>query len=785
MELIVLLGVFQSSAQESPSGAAGSRPEPPTLEQALAAAEDVWGESSLRAPEGPGYDFFARLLPPLRYVNTDFRHYPIVLGKPDSPVKARFVSNGSGVNLLARTDTWWDAGRIPVAFSIRAGAAPAGGEAAAATAEEGYGADLDRLDGPRYAEGWLPIVELAYEAAGSEGATRAARITQEAFASVAPPFVPDDAVLFLRFRLDAAGAGKAAPPTLVARIGGDAPLAAHGSTIVAEGGRCVAWHDAAFRLDPSTRELAAPLEAGRAVHLALFTRGAPAAAPLEAPHLSAAAWEAERRRCADHWRGIVEGGARIVTGERRVDDAWRALVVGTLLLANGDVLNYSAGNMYEVTFEAECGDAARALMAFGVPRAGRFVPPLLARPLQTGIFLSDVSYKLQLLAWRHAFDGDAQRTLEQLPLVLPETEAALGWIEEATGLVPAQAYCGDISTPVHNLLANAAFWRGLRDLALVLRDLGGAEREAASARYEEAAARLRERVLAAVGRSERTDVSPPFVPIALFGAEQPYELLTQTKHGAYWNLIAPYVYDSGVFGPGSPRTAAMVDWAIRRGGLCMGMVRFDQHSGLFANEKGVDDLYTLRLIEELLKRDDADRAVVSFYGKLAQGMTRDTCIGGEGSSLVALDRHGRPMYLPPNGSANAFFLWTLRHLLVQDFDLDCDGRAETLRLLFATPRRWLADGARLEVKRAPTMFGELSLEARSDLARGRVHVEIELPPRATPSTLLRLRLPRGRIARANAGGAALPLWDRETLDLRGLRGRQSVVVEVEEEGGAR
>ena len=42
---------------------------------------------------------------------------------------------------------------------------------------EAYGADPDRLDGPRYAEGWLPIVKTAYKVGN-------ATVEQEAFAPV-------------------------------------------------------------------------------------------------------------------------------------------------------------------------------------------------------------------------------------------------------------------------------------------------------------------------------------------------------------------------------------------------------------------------------------------------------------------------------------------------------------------------------------------------------------------------------------------------------------------------
>ncbi|HTL30598.1 MAG TPA: hypothetical protein VL282_15310, partial [Tepidisphaeraceae bacterium] len=71
----------------------------PTVEEALNATRDVWGELAIRQPNGPSYAFFEQLLPPLRYVDCTFRYYPIALAAPRGMQKARFVSNGSGVNL--------------------------------------------------------------------------------------------------------------------------------------------------------------------------------------------------------------------------------------------------------------------------------------------------------------------------------------------------------------------------------------------------------------------------------------------------------------------------------------------------------------------------------------------------------------------------------------------------------------------------------------------------------------------------------------------------------------
>ena len=76
-------------------------------------------------------------------------------------------------------------------------------------------------------------------------------------------------------------------------------------------------------------------------------------------------------------------------------------------------------------------------------------------------------------------------------------------------------------------------------------------------------------------------------------------------------------------------------------------------------------------------------------------------------------------------------------VLVQDSDLDDDGgRPETLRLCFATPKRWLADDQSITVERAPTAFGEVSVKLTSHLAAGEILAEIALPARASPTRTL-------------------------------------------------
>jgi hypothetical protein len=122
----------------------------------------------------------------------------------------------------------------------------------------------------------------------------------------------------------------------------------------------------------------------------------------------------------------------------------------------------------------------------------------------------------------------------------------------------------------------------------------------------------------------------------------------------------------------------------------------------------------------------------------------------------------------------------LRNLLVQDWDLSDDGRPETLRLLFATPRRWLEEGKRINVERAPTAFGPVSVRVESHLNRGEILAEVALPEREVPArTLLRIRVPEGwRVRRADTEGRALAVDELGTVDLTGLAAKVRVRFEV-------
>jgi hypothetical protein len=329
--------------------------------------------------------------------------------------------------------------------------------------------------------------------------------------------------------------------------------------------------------------------------------------------------------------------------------------------------------------------------------------------------------------------------------------------------LPKDRCAGDIAENVYSLNSNANCWRGLRDVAAMLDEIGDTR---AARRLQKVAAAYREAIVDAVARSERLDAVPPFIPNALLADEPAHDPLTATRTGSYYDLMCPYIIGSEVFGQGSQREDWLIGYLQNHGGIAMGMPRVRPAQGQYAGHHGTNPLYGLRYQLALLRRDEREKAIVGFYGQLAQGMARGTFIGGEGNRWTHGDENGRSFYLPPNSTSNATWLITLRNLLVQDWDLNEDAKPETLRLLFAAPRRWLADGQQIRIAKAPTAFGPVSYEATSKLSDGYVEVRVTPPPRPPKKMLLRVPLPTGwNVQSVEIDGEGGELLDGDTVEL--------------------
>lgn len=740
-----------------------------TTQEAIESGVDLWGEAALKQPGGPTYAFFEKLLPPLRYVDADFHHYPIVLSAPAAMVKGRILSNGSQINALARQPNWVNETGIPIHIFV-------------GPRRRAFGADLARLTGPKLEQGWLPIVSFEYEEEGERYGLRA-------FAPVTDTLAASGAVL-VRLTFPAADRGK-----IELRIeSGPDLLDARGGLVRTSAGKVLLMYDQNWSFNKARSALISEEKHAASADIMVFTEPSGTADAhaqtrpsvltdepeavqrirvTTRPALDAAFFDREERLARDTWQQLLDRGMQVSVPEAIVNNACWALIVQQHEILRGEHMNYSASNQYARKYANESGDSIRSLLLWGHAEVARQALPPLFVYRRPRIELHDAGFKLEDLADYYFVTRDRKLIEEMRPLWQREIDLILSSLDKSTGLLPREKYCSDIETPIISLNNNANCWRGLRDMSLVLGEIG--EREQAT-KLADICSNYRKATLAAMDKWMVRTVDPPFIPVALEGEEPVHDPITATRLGSYWNLVVPCILWSGLFPIDSEPATAIIRTIQEKGGLCMGLTRVQSVRGVWKNVQNIDDLYVIRYVLALLRRDDVDRALVTFYGKLAQGFTRDTFEDGESTGIEPLDAFGRQVALPPNSTANASFLMQLRYLLVQDWDTDGDGTHDTLRLAFATPRAWLADGGEIRVERAPTAFGELSMRIQSDLAHESVTAELDLPQRSPPAkTLLRLRIPQGHVIRSiRVDGTDRSVTGADTIDLTGLRGKITV-----------
>jgi hypothetical protein len=752
---MTLAAVVNSADGEPTGNSASTRPvdKLASVQEMIDSLTDVWGDAAMRQPNGASYEFFKDLLPPLRWVNTDFRHYPIVLSAPRAPQKPRLVSNGSAINAKANKPPMWHEQGVPVTFYV--------GDSA-----EVFGNDLARLETPAYLDGYLPVVTIRYQSGGIS-------YSEEAFAPVDEEAAANG-IAMIRFSVDKAGAKVG---RVEARIESDNSLRVQSGKVLDRKGRSLLAFGRGWKRGPGRKALVAELKEGSTAELAIFTK--PTAPKIK---LTNALFDKQKEQCIRFWNDWLSDKFKFVMPERIVNDAWRAMLIGNFMIAVGDRPHYSAGNAYAHLYEGECGDTLRSLMLFGHLDVGPGMLKTMLEFNRKDTRFHVAGQKLQLLAYFYWLTRDAETVRKYKPLWQQSVELILANREKASGLLPKDRYAGDIATQVYSLNSNANCWRGLRDLAAVLEDMDSKD-EAKKLREE--AAGYRAAILKAVDSSERRETTPPFIPISLMAGEEAYDRLTATRFGSYYDLICPYIIGSEIFGQGSQREDWLLGYLQNHGGVAMGMIRVEPHQGQYNGEPGVNPLYGLRYQLALLRRDEREKALVGFYGQLAQGMTPGTFIGGEGSRFRHGDANGRSFYLPPNSTSNAAWLIALRYLLIQDWDLDEDGQPDTIRLLFGAPRGWFADGKKIEIENAPTSFGRISLQVESKLSAGSVDVRVTPPPRPPKAMVLRAPLPAGwQVDTVELDGRSAPLKDGNSVDLTGKTTPVSVKIRVKAVTGA-
>jgi len=330
-----------------------------------------------------------------------------------------------------------------------------------------------------------------------------------------------------------------------------------------------------------------------------------------------------------------------------------------------------------------------------------------------------VAKNYRLSGNRESFDRLLPYTLKALDWCLGQIRSAEGREGSATGL---------ISSPLNDLtgegvwaFTQAYIYAALAQLSKALEQIGHPRAKECL----EAAVKFRESVQRAFAAAA---VRSPLVQLGDH-TWIPYVPCDATKSGRLFDQWYPTDVDTGA-------THLLRLGALPADGALADYLLNDHEDNLYLRSWGManEPVYNPQATAYLL-RDEPEMVIRAFYSYM-------TCAFSHSMLEPVEHRWGWGQYFGPPSTDGAWFE-LYRNMLIHELEDD------TLLLLQATPRRWLEDGKRIDVKHAPTYYGELSMSVESNAGSGKLTAHIEMPQRRSPGQLvLRFRHPKGKLMRS-------------------------------------
>lgn len=735
------------------------------VNKALRSNADLFGEEVLKLPAGPTYENIKDYLTPLKLIGTAVTEsgvYYIPFGRPVNLAGygPTALHLGDGSQIISQVST----GAKTTIF-------------VGTTGQERYGFAEARLEQERLEDGYQPILINEYTDLSG------VKYIQESFSDYS--FATTELVSFIKITVRKENAK--IDKVKVGLLFSDNNLVLEGSVLksgnkvralLTKGGKLSEGNKITYDLDLNKGDQ--ELYFARLLH----------PADCIGKEIDAHYYDAEKIELKQYWNNELAKGATFEVPEERVNHAWKNLLVQNLYMG----YLYSIGNIYQTWYQPEGNDAARVMGEYGhLSRQKAIHEVLLSVPLRK-YRTWEIGELLSHSAEYYHMSGDSafiHQHREKFMSYLVDFEKQMN--ASANGVLNAEAFSGDIAEKLVYLHHQGVAWRGMRDMAYILKSLGDVS---TGEKYLGLADSLKHRLLTALNESKTIlPDSSIFLPTELFTKKKPlaYPRITETKYGSYWNLCFPYVAGSGLLD--KQLLSGYYKYLKNHGAFFLGMVRFNyypvQTGDYYKNglpgykTPGVDNVYGLNVSRMMAMMDDPDRLVLSMYAKLAHGMTRNTFISGEGDTIGPYpDEYYRTSYLSPSSFNNSWFLQMLRLILIAETD-GKNGLPEKLHLAYSTPRSWLAQGKQIKVADAPTLFGKIAYVIDSDIQNGRINIRVTLPAQvdAASEVSIRLRTPdQKKIQNVSINGARHKKFDaaKETIDLTGKTGTLNITVRYQD-----
>lgn len=505
---------------------------------------------------------------------------------------------------------------------------------------------------------------------------------------------------------------------------------------------------------------------------------APSPAAVDVPALRAAT---ER-----HWRAVLAPATQIETPDPRLNDILRASQVRCLIAARHEaggarVAPWIAAMAYG-PLESEAHSVIRGMDALGhhsFARRGleyfihRYQP---AGFLTTGYTTFGTAWHLWTLGEHVQLTSDLDWLRSQAPALRQAGDWILRQLAKTrrpgpdgqplpeSGLMPP-AVMADWNAFACHFMLNGYYHAALRHLATALQRLD----DPRSTHYARAAEQLRQDILRAYRWTQaqapalplRNGSWIPHYPSQVHSPGKLEDFFPGDDAGRSWaydiELGAHQLVPTGVLAPDDPEVTRMLHHLEDVAFLGEGWFDYPAaenardwfHLGGFAKVQP----YYARNAEIYALRDEVKPFLRSYFNSLASLLNTE---------VLTLWEHFRHSGAWDKTHETGYFLHQTRLMLVQERDND-------LWLAPLLPADWLRDGAELDVRAAPTLFGPVSYHLASRDGARTIHAHI-LPPARTPPgrIVLRLRHPQGlSIHHLSASVQPPPTFDasRQTITL--------------------
>lgn len=433
-------------------------------------------------------------------------------------------------------------------------------------------------------------------------------------------------------------------------------------------------------------------------------------------------------RVSRYWDEQYATAMKLHSPETRVNETFLAWDMWNMLniRRNGDTYNvYDGAGFYESWFGFSAADHILGHDYMGHHEDARlFLETALKNVNEEGEWktnfgLPDTPALLRSLVAHYRLTGDA----EWLKDVSPTMIRMCRWImqlrersleqpqsELVHGLINARPYA-DHGSPSYSYLSDSILCVGMEETAAAFKEIGLDEIAESIAT---AAAGYRSDILKSMKKSIHEHEGRKYMPMF----PETSELLHQSGYRAddYYGLVAGMLLANGFLADEPELSEILVETIEQRNGLLLGCLVF---------RGGIDHAYLHGYLEEVLRRNEPEKAVLGLYGWMAFGNTRGTYSGVEMTNHFTGDNH--PSL--PHGYSHAVQTILIRKMLLRE-------SGNSLFLAQAVPRHWNAPGQKVELMKAPSFFGETGYVTKMDDHGNTMTVRIDYPDRKTDCRIL-------------------------------------------------